>query len=105
MRSCYSHWLEAGRLSGRSSSPTRVKNFLFSTTSRLAVGPTEPPIQLVLEGLSPGVKRLGCEACEFSRLEPLLFLSSSSSIVLTRLSGPRSKNQVLPGIEPAPQGL
>jgi hypothetical protein len=27
----------------------------------------------------------------FSRAEPLLFLSSSSSIVLTRLSGPRSK--------------
>jgi hypothetical protein len=26
-----------------------------------------------------------------SRLEPLLFLSSSSSIVLTRLSGPRSR--------------
>jgi hypothetical protein len=28
----------------------------------------------------------------FSRLEPLLFLPSSSSIVLTRLSGPRSRH-------------
>jgi hypothetical protein len=29
--------------------------------------------------------------CRFSRLEPLLFLPSSSSIVLRRLSGPRSR--------------
>jgi hypothetical protein len=42
----------------------------------------------------------------FSRPEPLLFHSSSSSIVLTRLSGPCSrpptsqKNLVEPGIEP-----
>src|SRR5215475_12847784 len=42
----------------------------------------------------------------FSRPEPLLFYSSSSSVDLTRLSGPRSrptttqKNLVAPGIEP-----
>jgi hypothetical protein len=42
----------------------------------------------------------------FYRPEPLPFLSSSSSIVLTRLSGPRSrpttsqKNLVAPGLEP-----
>jgi hypothetical protein len=41
-----------------------------------------------------------------SRPEALLFLPSSSSVVLTRLSGPRSrpttsqKNLVAPGIEP-----
>jgi hypothetical protein len=47
----------------------------------------------------------------FPRPEQLLFLPSSSSIVLTRLSGPRSrrttsqKNLVAPGIEPGPLDL
>jgi hypothetical protein len=46
-----------------------------------------------------------------SRPEPLLFLSSSSSAVLTRLSGPHSrpttsqKNLVAPGMEPGPLDL
>jgi hypothetical protein len=31
-------------------------------SSRLALGPTEPPIQLVLRALCPGIKRPGCEA-------------------------------------------
>jgi hypothetical protein len=43
----------------------------------------------------------------FSRQEPLL--SSSSSVVLTRLSGPRSRPTfsflVVPGIEPGPPDL
>jgi hypothetical protein len=41
-----------------------------------------------------------------SRPEPLLFLPSSSSVVLTRLSGPRyfSGNLVAPGIEPGTSG-
>jgi hypothetical protein len=38
---------------GRSSSPGRVKNFLFSTSSRLALAPTQPPIQWVLGAFSP----------------------------------------------------
>jgi hypothetical protein len=42
---------------GRSSSPGRVKNFLFSTSSRPALGSTQPPIQWV-----PGVKRQRREA-------------------------------------------
>jgi hypothetical protein len=46
----------------RSSNPSRVKNFLFSTSSRLTLGPTQPPIQWVLGALSPGVKRQGREA-------------------------------------------
>jgi hypothetical protein len=36
--------------------------FLFSTTSRTALGPTQPPIQWVPGVLSLGVKRPGCEA-------------------------------------------
>jgi hypothetical protein len=45
----------------------------------------------------------------FSRQEPLLFLSSSSSVVLTRLSGPGPDKLlfflVVPGIEPGPPDL
>jgi hypothetical protein len=36
--------------------------FLFTTASRMALGPTQPPIQLVSGALSLGVKRPGCEA-------------------------------------------
>jgi hypothetical protein len=44
---------------GSELSPGKVKNFLFSTSSRPALGPTQPPIEWVLGALSPGVKRLG----------------------------------------------
>jgi hypothetical protein len=40
----------------------RAGNFFFTTISRMAVGPTQPPIQWVPEALSIGVKWLGCEA-------------------------------------------
>jgi hypothetical protein len=43
-------------------SPGRVKNFLFSTSSTLALGPTQPSIQWVPGAHSPGVKRPGYEA-------------------------------------------
>jgi hypothetical protein len=46
----------------KSSSPGRDKNFLFSMTSRPALGSTQPPIQLVPGALSPGVKRPRREA-------------------------------------------
>jgi hypothetical protein len=36
--------------------------FLFTTASRTALGPTQPPIQWVLGALSLGVKRPGREA-------------------------------------------
>jgi hypothetical protein len=39
-----------------------IKTFLFSTASRPALGPTQPPIQWVPGVLSPGVKRQGREA-------------------------------------------
>jgi hypothetical protein len=45
-----------------SSNPGRVKNFVFSTSSRPALGPTQSPIQWVPGALSPGVKRPGREA-------------------------------------------
>jgi hypothetical protein len=61
-RSRYSDWLRVGRPRGRSSSPGGVKNFLFSTLSRSALGPTRPPIQWLPAGFSPGVKRPGRES-------------------------------------------
>jgi hypothetical protein len=42
--------------------PDRNKVFLFSTTSRPALGPTQSPVQLVPGTFSPGVKRSGREA-------------------------------------------
>jgi hypothetical protein len=58
----YRDWLWAVRPRGWSSSLGRGKIFLFSTSSRPVLGPTQPPIQWVLGALSLGVKRLGCEA-------------------------------------------
>jgi hypothetical protein len=40
--------------------------FLFTTASRMAVGPIQPPIQCVPGALSLGVKQLGCEADNFT---------------------------------------
>jgi hypothetical protein len=53
------YWLDDKR--GRSLSPGRVKNVLFSTSSRPILGPTQPPIQWVPGALSPEVKRQGRE--------------------------------------------
>jgi hypothetical protein len=47
---------------GRGSSPGRVKNFLFYTSSKPALGSTQTPIQWILGALSPEVKRQGGEA-------------------------------------------
>jgi hypothetical protein len=58
----YSDWLRAGRPRGRSSSPGRVKNFLFSKLSRPALGSTQPPIQCAPGVLSHGVKQPDREA-------------------------------------------
>jgi hypothetical protein len=55
-------WLRAGLPRGRSLSPGRVKNILFPTSPRPALGSTQPPIQWVTGSLSPGVKRPGREA-------------------------------------------
>jgi hypothetical protein len=42
--------------------PGREEMFPFSTSSRPALGPTQPPIQWVPEALSPGLKGPGREA-------------------------------------------
>jgi hypothetical protein len=56
-------WLASGwTTEGQSSSPGRVKNFLFSKSSRPALGSTQPPIQWAPGVLSPWVKRQGREA-------------------------------------------
>jgi hypothetical protein len=57
----YSDWLQGRRPRGRSSSSGRVKNFLFSTSSRLALGSNQPPIQGVWGAIAPGVKLPGRE--------------------------------------------
>jgi hypothetical protein len=49
-------------LGDRDSSPGRVKDFLFSTSSKPVMGPTQPPIKWVPGALSLGVKRPGREA-------------------------------------------
>jgi hypothetical protein len=47
---------------GRISSPDRFKKFIFSTSSRPALGPTHPTIKSVSGVYSPGVKRPGSDA-------------------------------------------
>jgi hypothetical protein len=42
--------------------PEGLRIFLFTTASRTAVGPSQPPIQRVRRALSAGVKRPGREA-------------------------------------------
>jgi hypothetical protein len=61
-RSRYSDWLLAGRPRGRISSPDRITNFLFSTSSRPALSFTQPPIKWVPGSVYPEVKRKGSEA-------------------------------------------
>jgi hypothetical protein len=51
-----------GRPRVRSSSLGRVKNFLFSKSSRPALGSNQPPIQQVPGDLSPWLKLPGREA-------------------------------------------
>jgi hypothetical protein len=48
-------------LDARGLSPTRVKLLIFSTASRLALGPKQPPDQWVPGSLSSGVKWRGRE--------------------------------------------
>jgi hypothetical protein len=54
------HWMDE-RWS-RNSSPSKVRYFLFSTSSRPVLGSTQPPIQWVQGAVPPGKKRLEREA-------------------------------------------
>jgi hypothetical protein len=54
--------LRRGRLRGRGSSPGKVKNILFSVSSRPSLGSTQPSLQWVPGALSSGVERQGHEA-------------------------------------------
>jgi hypothetical protein len=62
-----------------SSSPGMVKNFLFSTSSRPALGSIQPPIQWVPEALSPGVKRPGREAEDSAEVKKMWVYTSTPS--------------------------
>jgi hypothetical protein len=68
------------RLDGWGSIPIRGNSFLFSTVSRPALGPTQSPIQWVLEVLSLGIKQPGHEA----DLSPL----SSAEVKIVRATLP-----------------
>jgi hypothetical protein len=58
-RSLYSYWLRAGQPIDQSSSPSRVKNFFFSTSSTPALGSTQAPLQWVPGASLPGSKAAG----------------------------------------------
>jgi hypothetical protein len=55
---------------GRISSPSMIKNFHFSLSSRPALGSTLPPLLWVLEALSREVRRPGHEADRHFQLVP-----------------------------------
>jgi hypothetical protein len=57
----YNDWLRAGPQRSRSSSPSKVKNFPFSISSRAALGSTQLPIKWLPGTPFFGVKWLGRE--------------------------------------------
>jgi hypothetical protein len=68
-----SHWLRTERLRGRSSG--KVWNFNFSISSRLALGPTQPPIKWVpcalsleLSGKGPGADHSSGTSAEVKKM-------------------------------------
>jgi hypothetical protein len=53
--------IRTGTEGSQNSKYFRIKNFLFSKSSRPALGSTQPPIQFFTGALSSGVKRPGRE--------------------------------------------
>jgi hypothetical protein len=80
----YNDWLRAWRPRGWSSNPGRGKIFLPSTSSRLVLGPTQPPIQWVPGALSQGVKWPGREADHSPPTSPTPHTSSPHSAQLVK---------------------
>jgi hypothetical protein len=66
----WSNWLRAGRPRSRSLSPGGGKKFLFSASSRLAMGSTLPPIQWVPAAFSLGCKTAGAWSWPYLQLVP-----------------------------------
>jgi hypothetical protein len=69
-RSRDSDWLRDGRPRSRSSSPSSVKNILFSMSSRPALGPTQPPIHWVQEDFLLGWSGRGVKLTTHLQLVP-----------------------------------
>jgi hypothetical protein len=65
--------------------PASQEGFSFSTASRLAVGPTQPPIQWVLGALSMEVKRPGREADGSPPTSAEVMIDDATRIFLTPL--------------------
>jgi hypothetical protein len=66
---CMLYCLRAGRPRDRSSSSGMVKNFLF-TSSRPALGPTQPLIQRVRGAVSQGCSGVGVKLTTHLQLVP-----------------------------------
>jgi hypothetical protein len=84
------HGVELNSLSSKTNSVSRVRERTITTERPPLVGEVSVNIcgQTVPRGQRDGSLR---PYSQFPTPEPLLFLPSSSSIVLTRLSGPRSR--------------
>jgi hypothetical protein len=55
-------YVASGTMYATASFNSIIRDFRFSTSSRPALRPTQPPIQWVPGALSPGLKRQGREA-------------------------------------------
>jgi hypothetical protein len=66
----YSAWIRSWTIVVRF--PERQEIFLFSIECRLALGPTQPPIQWVPGSVSPGVKRHHVKLMTYVHLVPKL---------------------------------
>jgi hypothetical protein len=85
IKTCTPWWqgarIATGQPRDQSSISSRIKNFHFSMSSRLALGPTQPPIQWLPGTLSPEVKltthlQIEPRTRKGGSIHPLLHMSS-----------------------------